>query len=125
MDKSVILGGFVDEIGENIKQGAKTAVEQTTGTGEYAKNKTQQQNPDIENLKAQDAEQTKKKLAQVRSGLDVMREGQRPSSPRPRERVEIQQQEEAQLKKEKEAKNPPPLAVASKKGTKELMGVSG
>lgn len=129
MDKSGILGGLIEEVGEAVKSGTKATVEQVTGTGEFATPKTQA--PDeaqLKEMQQREKEDTSKKLAQVRarkSGLQVMEQFRQPPQPSHRERVEQQRQEEA-LEKERKARNaPPPLQVKSKQGTKELLGVSG
>lgn len=117
MDKTSIIGGVFEEVGEAVKSGTKATVEQVTGTGEFASDKTQAPNEaQLKEMQYREKEETEKKLAQVRkSGLEVLQSGPRPPKPRAAERIERQK-----------PKNLPPLQIISKKGTKErLLGVSG
>lgn len=130
MDKGGIIGGVFEEVGEAVKSGTKATVEQVTGTGEFASDKTQAPNEaQLKEMQQREKDETSKKLSEVRakkSGLQVLEQFERRPEPRHAERVEQQRQEET-LEKEKKARNaPPPLQTLSKKGTKErLLGVSG
>lgn len=127
MDKSGTLGGVVEELGQTLKKGGKTAMEQVVGTGAYKSTGTPSQKADLSAMKTKEEEEKAKNLAIVRQRLaQQMTPPQKASEPRPAERVEIKKQEELRSLQQKQAQKPPPLPIAQKQGTREkLPGVSG
>ncbi len=127
MDKSSIIGGFFEELGETVKKGA----EQVAGKGEFAPPKTapvqgkgeaKTGNVDIGAMRTEEEQEKARNLAVQRQKLAEMMAPPRTQELRPQERVARQTQQELEQKK---AKEPPPLVVSRAKTQVERGKIAG
>lgn len=126
MDKSSIIGGFFEELGETVKKGA----EQVAGKGEFAPPKTapvqgkgeaKTGNVDIGAMRTEEEQEKARNLAVQRQKLAEMMAPPRTQELRPQERVARQTQQELE---QKEAKKLPPVVQRAQRKT-ENRGGSG
>ncbi|MBI1918972.1 hypothetical protein HYS29_00070 [Candidatus Microgenomates bacterium] len=130
MDRSGILGGFLDEVEGAVKGGVKSGFQQTTGTGEFAPPKTapvqgkgeaKTGNVDIGAMRTEEEQEKARNLAVQRQKLAEMMAPPRTQELRPQERVARQTQQELE---QKEAKKLPPVVQRAQRKT-ENRGGSG